>query len=203
MSHVASISHNFTGIERSIYMFRSRRVAQKVCALALLAFLALAGYRGGPVAQAANGGGVLESTTGSGHFTGSNGEIVSFAHNAVKHADGTVTGNYVIHLRSLDATFRGPVTCLAVVGNHAWAGGIAEEVTSDNPNLAALEGQEMWFQVIDNGEGANDPPDITTSIGVTPVGGPAGQAQAYCDAMPQPRFPLVVEKGNIQVRDDQ
>lgn len=183
-------------------MFKSRRVAQTLLTLVALASLAFAGH-GARVAQADSGGGVIESMTGSGHFTGSNGEFVSFAHNAVKHADGTVTGNYVIHLRSLDTVIRGPITCLAVVGNHAWAGGIAETVRSDNPNIAALEGQDMWFQVIDNGEGANDPPDITTSTGIAPVGSAPGQAQAYCDAMPQPRFPLVVEKGNIQVRDDQ
>jgi hypothetical protein len=183
-------------------MFKSRRLTQTACALAILASLALAGHGSG-VAQAGGGGGVIESMTGSGHFTGSNGEFVSFAHNAVKQADGTITGNYVIHLRSLDAVFKGPITCLAVVGNHAWAGGIAESVTSTNPNLAALEGQEMWFQVQDNGEGANDPPDMTTTIGVTPVGGPPGQAAAYCANVPPPRTFLVVEKGNIQVRDDQ
>ena len=58
-----------------------------MCALAILTFFALAGHSSGPAAQA-NGGGVLASMTGSGHFTGSNGEFVSFAHNAVRHADG-------------------------------------------------------------------------------------------------------------------
>ncbi|HYP21157.1 MAG TPA: hypothetical protein VEY08_13880 [Chloroflexia bacterium] len=183
-------------------MFRSRRLTHSVCALAILASLALAGHGSGGVAQAGDGG-VIESMTGSGHFTGSNGEFVSFAHNAVKQADGSVTGHYVINLRSLDAVFKGPITCLQVVGNRAWVGGIAESVTSSNPNLAAFEGQEMWFQVADNGEGANDPPDMTTSIGLTPVGGPPGQAAAYCANMPPPRTFLVVEKGNIQVRDGQ
>ena len=181
-------------------MFKSRRVAQTLCSLAILAAFALAGHGGGAVALA---DGPVASMSGSGHFTGSNGEMVTFTHQAQLLADGTVKGSYNIHLRSLDAVFKGPITCLAVVGNHAWAGGIAETVTSSNPNLAALEGQEMWFQVIDNGEGANDPPDITSSIGVTPVGGPPGQALAYCQAMPPPRFPLVVEQGNIQVRDNQ
>jgi hypothetical protein len=175
-------------------MFKLRRVARLLCSLALFSALALVGHSGGALAS-----GIVASTTGSGHFTGSNGEYVTFAHNAVLHADGTVSGHYQINIRSLDAAFRGPVTCLNVIGNRAWVGGIAEQVVSSNPNLAALEGQEMWFQVRDNGEGGDDPPDITTSIGITPIGGPPGEAAAYCQAAPEPRTPLQIQGGNIQV----
>jgi hypothetical protein len=177
-------------------MFRFRRGVQLLCSVALLIAVMLAGH--GHVAAA----GVIESVTGSGHFTGSNGERVTFSYNAIRHGDGSVSGHYQINLRSLDASFKGPVTCMSVVGNHAWIGGIAEKVRSGNPNLAALEGNDMWFQVQDNGEGSNDPPDQTTSIGVTPVGGPPGQAQAYCQAMPAPITFRPIEQGNIQVRDE-
>ena len=178
-------------------MFRFRRVARIVCSMALLASFMLVGH--GAVSAA----GVVESVTGSGHFTGSNGELVTFSYNAMLHDNGLVTGHYQINLRSLDTVIHGPVTCLSVVGNRAWVGGIAEQIRSSNPGLAALEGNDMWFQVQDNGEGANDPPDRTTSVGVTPLGGPPGQAQAYCDAMPAPITFRPIEEGNIQVRDEQ
>jgi hypothetical protein len=177
-------------------MFRFRRVAQASCCVALVAIAVLGGH-GAAVAD-----GVLQSVTGSGDFVGSNGALVTFSYSAIKHGDGSVSGQYEIHLRSLDAVFQGPVTCFSVAGNHGWVGGIAERVRSSNPDIAALEGNDMWFQVQDNGQGANDPPDLTTSIGVTPVGGPPGQAQAYCDAMRPPVTFHPVVHGNIQVRDD-
>ena len=183
-------------------MFRHRRIIQLVCSVTLLVALALAGHGSGSHALA-QGNGNVASVSGHGFFPGSNGEPVIFSYSAHKHADGTVKGRYEYDIQSLDARFEGPITCLTVRDNRAWVGGIAETVESTNPNLAALEGQEMWFQAQDNGESANDPPDITTSIGVTPVGGPLGQAEAYCEAMPDPRFPQIVHEGNIQVRDKQ
>ena len=178
-------------------MFRFRRVARILCSLALMVAVMLVGH------GAARAAGVAQSVTGSGDFTGSNGEMVTFSYTAYVLGDGSVRGHYQINLRSLDASFHGPVTCLSVAGNRGWIGGVAEQVRSTNPNLAALEGNDMWFQVQDNGEGANDPPDRTTSIGVTPVGGPPGEAQAYCNNMPAPITFRPIEQGNIQVRDEE
>jgi hypothetical protein len=177
-------------------MFKLRRVFQIVCSVAVAGTIMLTGH------SATWAEGIERALTGSGHFTGSNGELVTFSYSAVLYGNGTVSGHYQIDLRSLDASFHGPITCLSVAGNRAWVGGIAEQVRSSNPNLAALQGNDMWFQVQDNGEGVNDPPDRTTSIGVTPVGGPPGQAQAYCAAMPAPITFRPIEEGNIQVHSD-
>jgi hypothetical protein len=54
----------------------------------------------------------------------------------------------------------------------------------------------MWFQVEDNGQGANNPPDWTTLLGASPE---SGSAQEYCDNAPAVNFPFDIESGNIQV----
>jgi hypothetical protein len=121
-------------------------------------------------------------------------ELRKFSFNARRKADGRVTGRFDYHDVEDGAPFdaAGPLTCLTVQGNHAWLGGRVD--TTNDPTVA---GNEMWFQVIDNGGPRNPPLDITTLIGVSPV---AGSAQAYCDTAPAPRFPWPVTDGHITVR---
>jgi hypothetical protein len=120
--------------------------------------------------------------------------LKSFTFEAKQETDGSVGGHYsysdVEDGVPFDAS--GPVTCFVVHGNHAWLGGTI--TASNGPSYV---GQDSWFQVIDNGEGANAQPDITTLLGTSDV---PGTAQAYCDSAPNPRFPWPVEQGNIQVR---
>jgi hypothetical protein len=149
---------------------------------------------------AAGGGKVVASASGGSHLTLHNVfglttlEVKTFTFDAKQRSDGTSDGHW--HYKDVEdgVTWNvdGPVTCTTIVGNHAWVGGTIEH--SSDPSYTGLD---MWFQVIDNGEGHNAPPDITTLIGV----GVAGQAQAYCNAANPPRFPWPVEHGNIQVRD--
>lgn len=47
----------------------------------------------------------------------------------------------------------------------------------------------------DNGEGAGDPADVTTFLGV----GSLAATQAFCDDHPPFRFPFAIDGGNIQV----
>ena len=138
------------------------------------------------------GGRVVQSATGAGHFT-IGGELRTFAFTAQKHADGSVTGQYQLINRASDARVHGEVTCLSVVGNRAWIGGVQKNGSEGFP-----EGLENGFRVVDNGEGANDPPD---QLSLMFVNAPPGFAQAYCNARPAapPLFPI--EGGNIQVRD--
>jgi hypothetical protein len=168
----------------------------------LAAGLIVASMAAAPLAGAQPGKQVVAAVTGSGHFT-LGGELTTFSYSAILHADGSVHGQYQYSLRVSDVSVHGPVTCLVVAGNRGWIGGIAAHIVSDNPALVALEGQDAWFQVLDNGQGAHDPPDVTTGLGVTPLGGPPGEAQGYCDDAPDMRFPRVVEHGNITVRDHQ
>ncbi len=137
-------------------------------------------------------GPVVQSATGSGHFTVDN-ELRTFSFTALRYADGTVQGEYELFNRASDVRIHGDVTCLSVMGNLAWIGGVQEQSSSD----AFPPGGENGFRVSDNGEGANEPPD---EISLMFVNAPPGFAQAYCNGrVPAP--PLVpVEAGNIQVR---
>jgi hypothetical protein len=145
-------------------------------------------------------GNTAASASGASHFTlhGVFGlqtlELKSFTFAAKLESDGSVVGQYSYRDVEDGVPFdaSGPITCLVVQANHAWLGGVVED--SNDPTYV---GQESWFQVLDNGEGAHAPPDVTTLLGVSPV---PGSAQSYCDAAPSPRFPWPVAHGNIQVR---
>jgi hypothetical protein len=120
-------------------------------------------------------------------------EVQPFAFTARVYEDGSVDGRYTFRTVDDGVPFvaRGPLTCVVISGDRGWFGGLIES-SSD----ASLVGLDMWFQVADNGEGAGTAPDMSTLIG---AGGP-GAAQEYCDDAPDPRFPWLVEEGNIQIR---
>jgi hypothetical protein len=138
-------------------------------------------------------GPVVQSATGAGHFT-VGGELRTFSFTALRYADGTVQGEYELLSRLTGTRIHGDVTCLSVVGNQAWIGGVQEH--SNNP--AILPGGENGFRVADNGEGANDPPDQMSLMFVNAA---PGFAQAYCNARPPAPALNPIEAGNIQVRD--
>jgi hypothetical protein len=138
-------------------------------------------------------GPVVQSATGAGHFTIS-GELRTFSFTALKYADGSVQGQYELDSRVSGTKIHGNVTCLVVVGNHAWVGGVQDH-SSDN--TAFPPGGENGFQTVDNGEGANAPPD---QLSLMFINGPAGFAQAYCDAQADAPPLSDIEGGNIQVR---
>lgn len=139
-------------------------------------------------------GPVVQSATGAGHFT-VGGELRTFSFTALKHADGTVQGEYELFSRLTGARIHGDVTCLSVVGNRAWIGGRQEHSQDD---ALFPPGLENGFRVADNGEGANDPPDEMSLMFVNAT---PGFAQNYCNArfLAPPLNPI--EAGNIQVRD--
>jgi hypothetical protein len=84
----------------------------------------------------------------------------------------------------------GAVTCLTTLGDDAWIGGVIRR--SNDPSVMGLGG---WWHVTDNGQGAGDPPDITTFLGV----GSLEATQAFCEQHPAYRFPFRIQGGNIQV----
>ena len=131
---------------------------------------------------------VLASASGSGHILfGSNNEFITFS--AIRQSDGTVTGTATVHDVSAGVTAKIDVNCLNVVGNTATISGI---VTSSNePTLVGFEG---IFQVVDNGEGANSPPDFMSLANFYAVGtGVDCSVPAEYDLVP-------LQSGNVQVR---
>jgi hypothetical protein len=148
---------------------------------------ALAGSGGGP---SATGGSRLVAHDVFGLQTL---ELQDFGFTAQTKADGSADGWFTYRDVEDGAPFsaNGPVTCLTVIGRDAWIGGVIR--SSNDPTL---EGLGAWWHVTDNGEGANDPPDVTTFLGV----GSLAATQAFCADHPPYRFPFAIQGGNIQVR---
>jgi hypothetical protein len=109
-------------------------------------------------------------------------ELQNFAFNAKIKPDGSADGWYTY--REVDdgapISVDGPVTCLTVVGNQAWIGGVVDK-SSDS----SIVGRGSWWHVTDNGEGADAPADITTFLGV----GTRAETQAFCDTHPAYKHP--------------
>ncbi len=140
----------------------------------------------------ANARGVVQSVTGLGLHTDADAKR-TFSYAAVKYADGTVKGEWEGYNRSLGpgARAHGDVLCFEIKGNKAWIGGLIEQF----PTRPERVGLEFGWRVIDNGQGANAPPDqITRTLR---IGAPASD---FCTSAPDIGFLHDVEAGNIQVR---
>ena len=171
----------------------SRKLSALVTVLASIAILA------GTVAAS---DGVSAATSGGGHFLFSGVLDVQFGFSAVAKADGSAQGSFhqSYTLDGLTTSYWGTVTCLSVdTANHrAWIGGVLTKVESDNP-AARLVGEDVWFRVLDSGEGQGDA-DRSTVFGFTPL---FESSAAYCAGRPWPAdnartWPVIA--GNIQVR---
>lgn len=159
---------------------------------------------------------VVESASGGYHFTADPRFFgvpvenrVTFT--AARHADGGVSGhfNYEQGVLGDRFIFKGSVTCFliydtpvlqdwpdipAMTGNRAKWGGVIEQ--SNDPTLPV--GTFLWFQSIDNGEGAGAPPDLSTLAGF----GDEAANEAFCAIanVPNPLFGPHAVQGNIGVR---
>lgn len=166
----------------------------------LLAIVTVVGMLVVP-ATAAGDSGVVASAQGGVHWTiplpnpfGVEVGNQPLAFNARKYADGTVKGQFEYHqvVEGQSFNFHVEVTCLNVYdGNRAKIGG--EIRNSNDPTLPP--GTFAWFQVFDNGEGANAPPDRSSLIGF----GDEAANEAFCASPNLPRFGPWEVLGNVQV----
>ena len=101
---------------------------------------------------------------------------------ARKYADGSVSGHFTYHqiVEGQSFNFGVDVTPVIYDGNRAKIGG--EIKTSNDPTLPP--GGFAWFQVFDNGEGANALPDRSSLIGF----GDEAANEAFCNSPNLPRF---------------
>jgi len=163
---------------------------KSIAVIAVVGALSLAG--------AAVAGGNEQSATGGSHLVAHNVfglqtlELQDFGFNAKVKQDGGADGWFTYRDVEDGVPFstNGPVTCLTVIGNDAWIGGVVR--SSNDPTVVGLG---AWWHVTDNGEGANAPPDVTSFLGI----GSLAQTQAFCDIHPAYRFPFAIDGGNIQV----
>jgi hypothetical protein len=166
-----------------------------------LALAAIASLLAVPVAPA-GGSDVVASANGGVHWTiplpnqfGVEVWNRTLAFNARKYADGSVSGRFEYHqvVEGQSFTFNVDVTCLNVYdGNRAKLGGVI--IVSNDPTLPA--GVFAWFQVFDNGEGADAAPDRSSLIGF----GDEAANEAFCNSPNLPRFGPWDVDGNAQVR---
>lgn len=151
----------------------------------------------------ADKGGVIESASGTGHSLRPDGGRVNLAFNAVKRVDGSVTGQLLLQNRWWGLRAKMFVDCLAVDGNVAILSGTMSQHT-----YPQYEGIGLWFVAEDNGEGANDPPDMVTAVYFTPNYVPDPD---YCNVLsenfeelvPPPDAPvgwMPLMAGNVQVK---
>jgi hypothetical protein len=86
----------------------------------------------------------------------------TLAFNARRYEDGSASGQFEYQQLAGGEVFKFnvDVTCMALYdGNRAKIGGVVKQ--SNDPTV--LVGSFAWFVVFDNGEGANAPPDQSSS----------------------------------------
>ena len=150
-----------------------------------------------------------EGTTGGGRLLVSGVLETAFSFNAVETGNGGAEGrlHYALTLEGLPVEFYGRVTCFAVdpVNHRAWIGGVVTENLSQHPSYTTPRtqvGRDIWFRVVDNGEGAGGTADRSTFVGFEGDRGILTSAE-YCAAQlwvagDVGTHPLT--EGNIQVR---
>ena len=138
----------------------------------------------------------VESVTGHAEIVTPSGIRFSYSVNAIRHKDGSVSGEFQNHVE-IAATgefilrAHVQVVCFTITGNIARIGGIIERQEGGSP---LPEDRQGFITVVDNGEGADDLPDLASPPGVG-----VGTAFSHCETgLDRPLIPI--EHGNIQVR---
>lgn len=150
----------------------------------------LAAVRGeshGPVVGTANGTLFRFVTNADNSIT-----TVRMDVDARKYEDGTARGAYRYQAGGVAIVV--DVTCMTLVDdNRAWIAGVITETT------VGFLGHVSYFYTFDNGEGANAEPDIVSLVRVEARPG-LGEADRFCDELPQILPARNVDDGNITVR---
>jgi hypothetical protein len=149
-----------------------------------------------PVSDAADPD-VKQAVTGHYQFVGVNtGNDFKYSLSAIRHQDGSVSGEFEERVTFAETgdfirQTHGTVTCFEIVGNAARIGGLVDNAT--DPRF--LPGTEFRLIVVDNGQGANDPPDKGSNARF----GFPGTAEAFCNA--GTAFNLEdIDHGNVEIR---
>jgi len=149
------------------------------------------------------------STTGSGDIVVLGTMPGSFTYEAI--AESTTVGkgslHFVLLFQGLHVEFEGYVTCVTfdAATNRAWVGGVITANRSVHPSYTTERtqvGHDIWFRVVDYGEGSTEPDDRTTFVGFEGDRDIPTSA-AYCALQPWvagdvSTWPVV--EGNLQVR---
>jgi len=155
------------------------------------------------------GGPAFDDTDGdrtqgvSGHyeFVGINtGNDFTYSLTAIRHVNGTVSGEVDERTTfggkdNLQREMHGTVTCFTIIGNTAFIAGIVDRVVTYVPGQENLvPGAGFRLNVVDNVNGANDPPDQGSNAR---FGLPAS-SRAFCNN-PVPFNLEDIDHGNIEI----
>jgi len=152
------------------------------------------------------------SVSGGGKYdlTPAGASLASFNYDVTQNDDGTASGTFHLFFEADGAVvdFDGSATCVSVdaANRRGWVGGVITANRSTHPSfmnpLIHAVGADVWFRVVDYGEGNAAASDRSTTFGFR---GSAGiiTSEEYCRVMPWPAldartWPVVA--GNIQVR---
>lgn len=177
-------------------------------ALATGAAIALAGSLG--TASLVAGGGVVASATGSGTYLLLGTAPASFELGGVQLANGNAAGSFrhEVDVQGFHVAFEGTVTCLTMdpVNHRAWIGGVITLNNSTHPSYTTPRtqvGHDIWFRVVDYGEGAAAAADRTSFVGFEgDLDFPS--SAAYCAGQPWAAADARTwgfSEGNVQVHD--
>lgn len=177
-----------------------------LCYAVLLSTLACSGDRSMEPAPQFNTSGAQAIVSGGGEFLLGGVQPFDFSVSGVQNADGSASGEFRFsaNIPPFSYDFHAEVTCLAVdrVNHRAWIGGVITANRSTDPDLQ-LEihqpGHDVWFRVVDIGEGSAVPNDRMTFIGFEGTAG-IGTSEEYCQLQIWPNNGQTLTKGNIQVR---
>jgi hypothetical protein len=154
---------------------------------------------------------VQASATGGGHYLLQGLYDAKFSFGAVQTGDRDANGHFrvVVDFGGDDGTadFEGTVVCVTSdpVNGRAWVGGVVTRNSSTSPDFQTAihqPGRDVWFRVVDSGEGTTADADRTSFFGFTGAAGFQTSA-AYCAGQPWPDANArthAVTNGNIQVR---
>lgn len=181
----------------------TRRVAT-LTAATLLMSLAVGG------AVRAGGGSVVAGTSGSGTYSLLGTTPADFEYAALTHENGNVSGELHVStvFQGFVIDFTGDVICVTddPANGRAWIGAVVTSNGSAHPSFTTPRtqvGKDIWFRVVDYGEGNGAPADRATFVGFA---GDAGfqTSLEYCAGQPWPELDArtwEVTDGNIQVQD--
>jgi len=174
-------------------MFTRRATAAALALLATLSMSVISGISGIARADETLTG---KRVTGGGQYTSDFFGVGTVAVHAVRHQDGTVTGQVEAHYPERGLRVHGEVDCLFVVGNRAYVSGVITNVEGDPDGLYYSEGTYFILAIQDDGEGHNSNPDLVSVLipSVNPLDCTDPAAQNFADA-----FRSSLTHGNFQV----
>jgi hypothetical protein len=150
----------------------------------------------------------VSSSAGGGHYTvvSASGDLaeMQFGYSAIVHKNGRATGQFhhAGSFQGFTIEFHADVTCVAIDAalNRAWIGGVITVNRSTHPTYRdatiTQPGHDIWFRVLDAGNGGSGDPDRTTFVGFEGV---IPSSEAYCRDRPWRSDNIWAVTGNVTI----